>query len=171
MLCATACHHRFFQWCNLWCQWDWIHVYINHPHPARKEPNVMPTWPTLGNIGWTCKLGNLLVIGLIIPYEKRIVHPKIWQICSFDIERGWYIMLWTFCDACYVPLQWARGLSACVLKCCLPHFKTIVSFTVFHEQKLYTTGNQPWYTTNAKKRKSFRHRNSQLLISYGGTCE
>ena len=24
-----------------------------------------------------CKLGNLLVIGLIIPYEKGIVHPKI----------------------------------------------------------------------------------------------
>src|SRR6266566_3853891 len=37
----------------------------------------------------------------------------------------------------------AWPVNVCVLRCCLPHFETIVSFTVFHEQKLYTTGNHP----------------------------
>ncbi len=39
-----------------------------------------------------CKLGNLLVIGLIIPYEQRIVHPKISQKCLNE-HIGWQLLL------------------------------------------------------------------------------
>lgn len=40
----------------------------------------------------TCKLGNLLVIGLIIPYEKGIVHPKTSQNCLNE-RSSWQLLL------------------------------------------------------------------------------
>ena len=43
-----------------------------------------------------CKLGNLLVIGLIIPYEKGIVHPKTWQNCRIE-HINWQSPWWTCC--------------------------------------------------------------------------